>query len=108
MNHGLAIWESMASRAELVEKYGSLWPAMRRRFRVEGSRAGNSRLVTQTTAKRYKGEYGGKIVEVVPLVSLAERQAKDLPGCEFCKAAAGEPCKSKTGKLRVPHAGRWA
>ncbi len=40
------------------------WPT--RRFRVEGSRVGNSRLLRQGEASAMAERYGGELVELVP------------------------------------------
>ena len=37
-----------------------------RRFRVEGSPAGNSRLLTLKAANKVKARFGGEVVEVIP------------------------------------------
>ena len=81
---------------------------LRRRFRVEGTAAGNSRLLTKSKAKETRNRHGGHIAEVIPFTPLAVRQAADLPDCKHCKVEAGKPCKSNTDKVRVPHMVRWA
>ena len=42
--------QSMATHKELVAKYANKWPN-RKRWRVEGSRGGNSRLLMHHTAQ---------------------------------------------------------
>ena len=81
---------------------------IRRRFRVEGTPIGNSHLLMKSQARNTALAHGGKVVEVIPFTSLAERQAQEMPVCGRCEAAKGKPCKSSTGKLRTPHMVRWA
>lgn len=47
-----------------VLEYGGRWPA--RRFRVEGSPFGNSRLLRAADAELAARRYGGQVVEVAP------------------------------------------
>ena len=73
------------------------WP--KRRFRVEGSSAGNSRLLDEYRAQRTKDMYGGEIVELIP--------SSGMRRCGYCRAKRHAPCQSSTGKfLTKPHAGR--
>lgn len=105
-------WEAMATHDELRAKYMNRVPAMRRRFRVENSRAGTGRLAYQSHAQRDAARCGGEVVEVIPLIPPEVRQAKQLPACPFCEAEAGQPCTSRRlgatgGKVRTPHSARW-
>lgn len=100
------IFEATASAAELAAHYAHSIP-VRRRWRLEGTLAGNSRLVTRALAERLRSRYGGGIVQVFELRPLCERQALALPECPVCTVAAGEPCISKLGNPRRPHARRW-
>jgi hypothetical protein len=100
-------WEAVATHKELIAEYGRKSPLTRRRWRTEGSRAGNSRLLTLTKARDARAKYGGRVVEVIPFTSLAIRQAAGLKVCPHCKASAGEPCKSSSGATVTPHLKRW-
>ena len=87
------------------------WPS--RRFRVEGSRAGNSKLVCERDAIGMRIQYGGEVVELVPSAralarkSVYEVAAEDLGECPRCKAPDGKPCTWPTGGApRYPHAKR--
>jgi hypothetical protein len=86
------------------------WP--RRRFRVEGSSAGNSRMLRETAAWNMQQLYGGKVVELIPPSSSVERKtvyevaAMNLGECSWCKAAAGAPCVFPDGSPRHPHGHR--
>lgn len=52
-----SIWESTASREALAAHYwNSKTP---RRYRLEGTPAGNSRMVTKGLAERLRVQYGG-------------------------------------------------
>lgn len=81
-----------------------------RRFRVEGSRAGNSRLLRRDGAEEARRRYGGTIVEVYPRQTREEKAAsvaRDMPACPRCKVPSGEPCIAASGNIREPHARRW-
>lgn len=77
------------------------WPA--RRFRVEGSHAGNSRLLPKKLAVATRSKYGGVLVELIPLPTIAGEPKKTLnqsrvdgmPACPRCGAAVGWPCRAK-------------
>jgi hypothetical protein len=77
------------------------WPT--RRFRVEGSYAGNSRLLPKKLAERTREKYGGKLVEVIPLPTISGEPKKtlnqsrvaDMPACPKCGAGVGWACKAK-------------
>lgn len=79
----------------------SRWP--RRRFRLEQSRAGSSRLVIHGLAERLQKQYGGEIVEVIPApvrrerITRYEEEALHLAECSWCGAAAGAACKAPRG-----------
>ena len=49
--------------AEQYVRDHGVWP--KRRWRVEGSRAGMSRLLTHRKAKETQAEYGGEIVKLL-------------------------------------------
>ena len=102
-------WEAMATHEELRAHYKEALRLrmMRRRFRVEGTRAGNSYLLTKTSAIETRARHGGKIAEVIPFTSLPERQAATLPACPRCKVEKGKPCVSSSKKVRAPHQARW-
>ena len=100
-------WEAKATRKELEAKHANKSPITRRRWRVEGTHAGNSRLLTELKAKDTRAKYGGAVHEVIPFTPIEVRQAKDLPACPYCEAAKGEPCQSSEGNTVAPHAKRW-
>lgn len=76
----------------------------RRRFRVEETDLGNSRLVSYDEARRTVVEYGGVIHEIVESVHLPG--ARHLPTCPRCKTAAGDPCFTrKVGCHECHHPG---
>lgn len=101
-------WEAKATHKQLVAKHASKFPITRKRWRLEGTRAGNSRLLMLETANLSRARYGGKVVEVIPFTPLAVRQAAKLPECPHCKAEKAKPCKSSNGKIVTPHLRRWA
>lgn len=102
--------EAMWTREQAAEWAAkqSKWPLMRR-FRLEGSRAGNSRLVTKIHGDSLKSQYGGTLVELLdpppPRRSKREEAADGLPACRWCRVLANEPCKTTTdgAKGRMPH-----
>jgi hypothetical protein len=96
--------ESQWSQAKAVEWAKGLrhWPA--RRFRVEKSRAGNSRLVSLRVAHEMKDKYGGEIVELIEHAAI--QLGRSMKKCKQCDAKAGAPCKSGAGNLRKPHSKR--
>lgn len=101
-------WESRAERKDLVAEYANKYPIIRRRWRVEDTRAaGNSRLLTHEKAKEARAKYGGRVCEVIPFTPLAERQAAKLLACPHCKAEKAKPCKSANGRVVTPHQARW-
>ena len=92
------------------------WPV--RRFRVEGTWSGNSRLLCKLSAQRTLGMYGGTLVELIPSrtqyrtdrgitrLSKHDRDADllELKACPKCNAMAGRACVEKAGaKKRKPH-----
>ena len=99
-------WESVATHDQLRERFAKRVPSVRRRFRVEDTPAGNS-LLTKQRAQDTRARFGGKVVEVIPFVSLPERQAANLGKCPRCEAPGGKPCKSSAGHAVVPHMARW-
>lgn len=100
-------WEARAERKDLVAEYANKYPITRRRWRVEGTRVGHSRLLTHEKAQLTCARYGGRVVQIVPFTPLAERQALNLKACPLCKAKASKPCKSKHGRVVTPHVARW-
>lgn len=103
-------WECAATHGEILDRYRDRirFSLIRRRFRVEDSIAGNSCLLMKTKASAIAARFRGKVVEVIPFTTLAERQAAGMPECSHCAAPKGMPCKSKTEKTRTPHMVRWA
>lgn len=99
------VWDAAA--ATKWAKGLKRWP--KRRFRVEGSRAGNSRLVGEETAKVIRSKHGGQVVELIPPAksivrkSVYEVAAEDLGDCPRCKASADAPCVWPDGSRRYPH-----
>lgn len=102
--------------AEAVQKFrkSGAWP--RKRFRVEGSAAGNSMLLSKIEARRTQSRYGGEIVELLPEMPSLDRLHQDaaagLPPCPKCHAAADHPCVKAGGrrstyqKPTLPHRAR--
>jgi hypothetical protein len=80
-----------------------------RRFRVEGSRVGNSMLLNADNAKKEAVNYGGKVVEVTTLDAVFREMAVGLPRCErkSCRAEKDEPCHDKKGFVSRPHKNRF-
>lgn len=84
------------------------WP--RRRWRLEGSRAGNSRLLRETQAINMQQLYGGERIELIPAAGDGEAKknrfqvaAEDMPKCPHCKESKGKPCRRPDGGQRMPH-----
>lgn len=90
-----------------------------RKYRLEGSAGGNSRLVGKTTALRLRMKYGGEIVNYrpAPLAPPLELDAaaRELPPCPVC--GVGEKMACREGRplegwpkdprqRRRPHAAR--
>jgi hypothetical protein len=90
--------ESQWSQAKAVEWAKGLrhWPA--RRFRVEKSRAGNSRLVSLRVAHEMKDKYGGEIVELIEHAAI--QLGRSMKKCKQCDAKAG-------ARRRTMQVGRW-
>lgn len=86
------------------------WPT--RRWRVEGSRAGNSRLLHKKTADHTRLKYGGSVVELIPAPPPPNYADSDLypavhkGACPRCKAPIGAPCFTDKKKPRRPHSAR--
>lgn len=120
-----ATWTKEDATAWAQDRYtrtGS-WP--RRRWRVEGSPAGSSRLVPLKLAEKTQARYGGHIVELIgppppapPRVSKNTDRALGLPPCPICFAKDGEACtkvkrgavpgaKDAKGKTCPPHKARF-
>ena len=104
--HVMAQYEASWTREEAIAWAKNLrgWPS--RRYRLERSRAGSSRLVTKWDALNLKSLYGGEVMELIP--SAAYHLAKSLKKCPTCKARARRPCKTSAGAKRRPHKNRWA
>jgi hypothetical protein len=75
------------------------------RFRVEGSRVGASRILTEKRADAAVAQFGGMKVELVTREMWLAGEAEKLPACTTagCLAAAGKVCKTKSGNVRAPH-----
>lgn len=86
-----------------------------RRYRVEGARGGNSRLLTLAAAEATQGRYGGKIVELIgpwpkpptdadgKRLSKKRQAAAGMPACPRCKADPGMSCLRPNGAETRPH-----
>lgn len=109
--------EEAVGYAESYYENHQRWPW--RRYRVEGTAAGNSKLLIDMAAENACRKYGGTIVELIPTraryladrgltgrYSRADAMAEDLPACPKCQAAAGHACTLPTGQKRVPHSNR--
>jgi hypothetical protein len=110
---GTAAREAMASPEacrDLARENGA------RKFRLEGTPGGNSRLLCLTTAQRLQQKLGGRIINYRPRPDLPplEQAAKDaaLPPCPLCGATPGTACRRVgwrgPGARRRPHAVRLA
>lgn len=84
------------------------WP--QRRFRLEDSRAGNSRLIKEQQARDMMGKYGGTVVELIPpggdtdaRLNAYQVASEDMPKCPHCKESKGRPCRGPQGGQRMPH-----
>lgn len=65
--HNRATLEALASRDDLAEELlDSAPPWPRRRFRVEGTLAGSSRLLRHQAAAKVQARLGGRVVAVLP------------------------------------------
>lgn len=64
-DHDRAMHEATMTKEQALEwaRKQIEWPA--RRFRVEGTKAGPSRLVHRDTAQKIVHQYGGKMVELI-------------------------------------------
>jgi hypothetical protein len=84
--------ESRATEADVLHdvlEYGGRWPA--RRFRVEGSPLGASRLLRAADAERAAERYGGAVVEVAPsreAWEARERAREDARRADVARDAA--------------------
>lgn len=104
--------EEALAWARKVRASGRSWPGWR--FRVEGSRAGNSRLLGKKAAEQTQAKYGGVLVEVIPTPTAAgepkrtvnQSLADELGACPSCQAPARHPCLTPKGKSRKPHGSR--
>jgi hypothetical protein len=111
IDHSTATAEALAT----PEQCRDLAPETRaRKFRVEGTPVGNSRLLCLPTAERLQAKHGGEIVNYRPRPELPplEQAAKEasLPPCPLCGAAPGTACRTVgwRGGRRRPHAVRLA
>lgn len=92
--------------AEEVRRYASSGRVGARKYRLEGSVAGNSKLVYKRTAEKLRAMYGGTIVNMRPRQpSKYIEAARELGPCPRCKMPAGVACRAGSGR-RAPHAGR--
>jgi hypothetical protein len=102
-----AMRESQWTKAEAIRWSESLKSRTSRRFRLEKSRAGNSRLVSAWKAGELKSKYGGEVVELIPRppprMSPKRKAALKLGPCPKCNASAKEPCKRPSGDICYPH-----
>jgi hypothetical protein len=83
-------------RAQALRRYADSKRWTGRRFRVEGTGAGNSFLMGKKRAEATQRKYGGRVVDAIGIkpkgTSKREEQAAALPACPTCGAAAGLPC----------------
>jgi len=113
IDHRAASREAMASPEvcrDLARETGA------RKFRLEGTPVGNSRLLYLATAFRLQAKYGGEVVNYrrraeLPPLEQAARDA-DLPLCSLCGAERGWACRPRSWRSnrprRRPHAVRLA
>ncbi len=113
IDHNAATREATAAAEEcheLARETGG------RKFRLEGTPAGNSRLLYLATTFSLRARFGGRVVNYRPRPELPplEQAAKDgeLPPCPLCGAPAGWACRPRAWRLgrrrRRPHAVRQA
>ncbi len=101
--HNVATEESLMT-AEQAREYAL--GLGQRKFRVEGTLAGNSRFLYKPTAERIQRRVGGTIVDYRPAPPRKRLPAIGI--CAKCNAQDGQPCKTTFGKKRKPHKGRGA
>lgn len=113
IDHSTAISEALAMPEQcrdLAREAGA------RKFRVEGTPVGNSRLLCLPTAKRVQTKLGGAIVNYrprpeIPPLDQAAKEAS-LPPCPRCGAPQAVACRRVgwrvPGARRRPHAVRLA
>lgn len=82
------IVESTMTPEQVLAMFGERWKLPARRFRVEGSSAGVSRLVSKTTAQSTQKQWSLK--------------AAKMPACIRCGAEAGKGCTKKGVVGSVP------
>jgi hypothetical protein len=100
--------QALAFAVQYLDAKGR-WPA--RRFRIERSRAGNSRLLNRESAERDAARYGGDAVELIPTLAASgvlrptahEQAAEGLPECSKCQAEADAACVNPKGRQRTVH-----
>lgn len=80
-----------------------------RRYRVEDSSVGPSRILSSIQADLAQARYGGRKVELITAAMFLTAEAADRqwPPCprKACGAPPGAPCRNKTG-VRAPHDAR--
>lgn len=104
--------EEALAWARKVKASGRSWPG--RRFRVDNSRAGTSRLLGRKAAEKTQAKYGGRLVEMIPTPTAAgepkhtvnQALAESLGPCPSCQAKPRHPCLTPKGKSRKPHESR--
>lgn len=106
-----AMAESVWTAEEAIAWAEGLSRWTTRRYRLEGSRAGNSRLVTLWHVKALKAEYGGEIVELIPpkgppALSANQERAVGLDACPHCGVEPNDPCVAPRGAMVPPHVKR--
>lgn len=110
-NHEQAVIESQMSKPEAeayATRHRKSFGRFRRRWRVEGTPAGNSRLVTLEVAWKLQARTGGEVVEVV-MAGKGGRRSRwlALAGCPVCYANGGNPCVTRDRRTaRRPHRAR--
>jgi len=101
--------EDAIAYAKELREQGARWP--RRRWRVEGTAAGNSKLLTEERAIAVQRRTGGTVVLIIPTptelglapMTVNTSLAIGLPTCAVCQQKPGEPCRTPKGKSRPPH-----
>ena len=110
--HDRAMRESTFSRAQVLKYAQIVGPSFKARWRLEGSAAGNSKLVTLAAARKLQDRYGGTIVEMLPPGWIKTRvdvqRAAGLPYCPMCRVDPDAACRDRLGNLRPPHDARIA
>ena len=109
-----AMMEATWDRTEAIRWARTLnrWP--RRRFRLQESRVGPSRLVSKEKADRLRERYGGYVAEVIPppvrkrFPNQFDALGALMAECPHCGVEEGLACRAPRGAKARPHRVRKA